>query len=64
MQFEEERPRRYRRRQPAATAATGGARRQVVRNYGCVVNGVDGYMCVHDHRVVVVCAPPIVSLIC
>ena len=27
----------------------------LLANMSCVVNGVDGYMCVHDHRVVVVC---------
>jgi len=34
------------------------------RPCGISVNGVDGYVCVHDHRVVVVCAPTIVSWRC
>ena len=53
MQFEEERPRRYRHRRHRRSSSTSGEKLWMCCEY----------MCVHDHRVVVVCAPTIVSLL-
>ena len=54
MQFEEERPRRYRHRRHRRSSSTSGEKLWMCCEY----------MCVHDHRVVVVCAPTIVSSRC